>query len=200
VKANAGCFIDLLDTIPPMALCNSDTIFTIDSNGEVTVFPESLNGGSYDDKTEAENLKFSFSGSETDSLLFTCDDLGDHMVSLIVTDEVGNMSECTSIIFITDPEKYCHPSSSKNVSPTSQYKLFPNPGNGFYIQMNTGQLSEAYSVKVIDPSGRIVYESAVSHSGDYILPNVTTGMYVVLIVPESGNPSRFKWMCSCDRM
>ena len=200
VKANAGCFIDLLDTIPPIALCTNDTIFSIDSNGLVTVFPEALNDGSNDDKTEAEDLVFSFSDTETDSLSFTCDDLGEHTVSLIVTDEVGNTSECTSIIVITDPGSYCNPSFSMNVLPTSQYKLYPNPSNGFYIQWNTGQSSEAYSVKVIDPSGRLVYESAVSYAGDYILPNVTTGMYMVLIVPESGSPSRFKWMCSCDRL
>ncbi len=194
VKANAGCFVDLLDTIPPMALCNSDTIFSIDSNGQVTIFPESLNGGSYDDKTEEKNLEFSFSGLETDSLLFTCDDLGDHMVSLIVTDKAGNTSACMDNIVITDPENHCNTSATENLLPAYLYKLYPNPSTGFYIQRNSGQSSENFSIKIIDSSGRIVYESNKSYTEDYIFPNVVSGMYMVFILSESGSPGRFKWM------
>src|SRR5687767_4302348 len=83
-------------------------------------------------------------------LIFTCDDLGENVVTLVVADEVGNTSECTSIIFITDPENYCTHSSSKNVSPSLLYKLFPNPSEGFYIQRNSVLSSAPYSVKIID--------------------------------------------------
>jgi len=196
VRANAGCFIDLLDTVPPASLCIPDTIFNVDSAGQITIFPIDLNAGSYDDKTEEENLQYSFSEIDADSIIFSCEDLGEHILSIVVTDEVGNTSTCTSSFSLVDPAHYCEPSSSDRISLSSLYRLYPNPGSGFYIQRNAAHSSEVYTVKVIDLLGRIVYEEVDLNAGDYIIPNVRPAIYIVLIMPERGAPSKFKWIKS----
>ncbi|MEO6133438.1 MAG: LamG-like jellyroll fold domain-containing protein, partial [Saprospiraceae bacterium] len=196
IRANAGCFIDLLDTIPQVSICISDTVLNVDTTGQITIFPNSLNAGSYDDKTEEQNLQYSFSENDSDSLIFTCDDLGEHIFSIIVTDEVGNTSECTSNLVISDSANYCETSSSDNISSFSMFSIYPNPGEGFYIRRNAGNSSEAYSVKVIDAMGRLVYESGVLYTGEYIVTNLTAGMYSVLIMPKSASPCYLKWICT----
>lgn len=196
VRAYAGCLIDLLDTIPPVSLCVSDTILYVDTTGYITTFPESLNTGSYDDKTEEGNLQYSFSEIDSDSLTFTCEDLGEHIISIIVTDEVGNTSICTSSIIIADSANYCEPSSSSNISPSSMFRIYPNPGEGFFVRRSEGFSTESYAIKVIDAMGRLVYEKGVSYAGEYIGTNFTPGIYSVLIVPRTGSPCHIKWICT----
>jgi hypothetical protein len=195
VRANAGCFIDLLDTVPPVSLCTSDTVLNVDAAGQITIFPNSLNAGSYDDKTEEQNLQYSFSEIDSDFLTFTCEDLGEHIISIVVTDEVGNTSICTSSIIIADSANYCEPSSSSNISPSSMFRIYPNPGEGFFIRRSAGYSTEAYAIKVIDTMGRLVYENGVSYAGEYIGTNFTPGIYSVLIVPRTGSPCHIKWIC-----
>ncbi|MEB3348240.1 BspA family leucine-rich repeat surface protein [Aquimarina gracilis] len=74
---------------------------TLDENGEVTLLATQLDNGSTDNFTAPENLMFSFDadGNETDRV-FDCSDLGDHQVTLYVTDEAKNSASATTIVTV----------------------------------------------------------------------------------------------------
>ncbi len=87
VKASAP------DGSAPTAVCQDFTA-ELDANGEVIVAGSSVDGGSSDD-----------SGSYTITLSensFDCDDLGDHTVTVTVTDPSGNTDTCTATITVVD--------------------------------------------------------------------------------------------------
>ncbi|WP_339697166.1 choice-of-anchor B family protein [uncultured Marixanthomonas sp.] len=89
------------DTTNPVAVCQNATV-SLNSNGEIIVDPNLLDGGSSDDSGS-----FSLSLSEN---TFTCSDIGENTVTLIVTDPSGNTDNCAAIITIedtTDPILTC---------------------------------------------------------------------------------------------
>ena len=81
------------DTTPPVAVCQSATL-TLNANGVATLDPASLDGGSTDN-----NGSVFFSVSKQ---FFDCSDLGDNTVTLIVSDNAGNMATCTTTVTVTD--------------------------------------------------------------------------------------------------
>jgi len=76
---------------------------TLDENGEVPLFATQLDNGSTDNITLDKNLMFSFDadGNETD-IIFDCDDLGDHQVTLYVTDERENSASASTIVTVEE--------------------------------------------------------------------------------------------------
>ncbi|WP_396591673.1 S8 family serine peptidase [Allomuricauda sp. R78024] len=76
---------------------------TLDGNNEVTLFATQLDNGSTDNITVAENLMFSFDadGNETDRI-FDCGDLGNHQVTLYVTDERENSASASTIVTVEE--------------------------------------------------------------------------------------------------
>ena len=78
---------------PPVAMCQDQTI---NLNGTTSSFTSAmaLDGGSTDD--------CGIISYEASQLSFTCDDLGDNMVTLIVTDEDGLSDTCISIVTVVD--------------------------------------------------------------------------------------------------
>ncbi len=85
--------IDTVDNENPIAVCQ-DITAELDENGEVTVSPNDVDGGSSDN-----------SGSFTLSLditNFDCYNIGENNVTLTVTDPSGNTDTCITIITIED--------------------------------------------------------------------------------------------------
>ncbi len=83
---------DLTD-YPPQAVCQNITV-QLDQNGQVTVDPQSLDGGSTDN--------FFIANYSLDINSFDCLNIGNNSVTLTVTDSGGNTDSCTAVITVED--------------------------------------------------------------------------------------------------
>ena len=102
------------DECPPICI-SQDISVEISSDLTVTIIPEQIDNGSYD---ECSNVTL-----EIDRDLFLCDDIGDNTVTLTVTDESGNTSSCETIVNVSDPNNYCNNCEND----LTDFSLFPNP-------------------------------------------------------------------------
>jgi hypothetical protein len=95
--------VTVLDTIFPTANCQDISVY-LDENGMAPLEPEQVDGGSFDNC-----LPISLSVLPN---MFTCDDLGDNMVTLEVKDTSLNISTCMATVTVVDtiaPELNCIP-------------------------------------------------------------------------------------------
>ena len=93
--------INVVDTVPPNALCQDVTVF-LDENGEVSITAAMIDAGSFDN-CELESIQIS-------NDRFDCTDIGDNVIQLIATDVYGNTDTCESIVTVVDqiaPEITC---------------------------------------------------------------------------------------------
>ncbi|MGE0020968.1 MAG: T9SS type A sorting domain-containing protein [Draconibacterium sp.] len=92
--------------------------FELDEDGQVTITPEDIDGGSTDN--------CGIASIELDRTQFTTADLGEQIVTLTVTDNAGNSSTCQSTIKIlegaTDQKAVCNPINI-NLDADGTYKL-----------------------------------------------------------------------------
>ena len=103
-----GWYINILNAVPvlnqpPEAVCQ-DILVELDENGEVSIEPEDVDGGSSD--PEDDPIELSIDKSD-----FTCDDLGDNTVTLTVTDDSGAEDSCEATVMVLDvtpPEVFCN--------------------------------------------------------------------------------------------
>ena len=103
--------VDIIDTTPPVAVCDEFTAVTLSADGWGRVYAESLDDGSYDycgdvsfqvrrlETTDCTQQSLAADGHNdllfNDFIQVCCSDLGtDVMVELLVTDESGNKSSC----------------------------------------------------------------------------------------------------------
>ena len=85
--------ITVVDTQDPDAVCQDITIY-LDENGEVSITPDDVDGGSSDD--------CALDGLAIDISEFDCDDIGDNLVTLTVTDASDNTSICVATVTVVD--------------------------------------------------------------------------------------------------
>ena len=89
------------DNVAPVALCQAVTL-ELDVNGEGSVTAAEVDNGSND--------ICGIASLELDTYDFTCEDVGENTVTLLVTDVNGNESTCESTITVEDnvaPEAIC---------------------------------------------------------------------------------------------
>lgn len=113
------------DTTDPVAVCQDVTVF-LGVNGEVTVDPNDVDGGSSDDS--------GFFTATLDIDTFDCSDIGTNSVVLTITDPSGNDDTCTAVITIEDnmlPEIDCP--TDITVGPDSGQTYFTLPD---YVALN----------------------------------------------------------------
>ena len=95
-NGNAGSTVanvTVLDTIPPTAICNPGTL-VLNPIGNGTLFLSIVNNGS-NDACGIKDLSL-------DKTSFDCNDLGPQTVTLTVTDNNDNSSQCTTVITVED--------------------------------------------------------------------------------------------------
>ncbi len=85
--------ITVIDTSPPVAICKSGEVF-LDQNGEAVITPLIINNGSYD---ACSSITLSVNPTT-----LTCANLGNAIVTLIVTDGCNNVSSCNATVKVTD--------------------------------------------------------------------------------------------------
>ncbi|RMG79289.1 MAG: HYR domain-containing protein, partial [Bacteroidetes bacterium] len=85
--------VTILDDIPPMAVCKDITV-SLNASGQKTVFPSQLNDGSTDN-CQVINLMLS-------QTQFDCSNVGPNPVTLTVSDDSGNATDCAATITVED--------------------------------------------------------------------------------------------------
>jgi|GEM_PF-6849486 len=193
VVANAGCD-QMLDTMRPVAICKEDATFSIDSSKQAVVYPKDLDAGSYDNVTEPNNLYFYFEEFFEDSLIFTCEDIGSHTISIFVADESFNASLCTTDVIIDDPNNFCNISSLDKDLSIGHFSLLPNPSSGFYIKNNYTSPNRSLEIKVYSMMGELVYSKANTEFGEFIIPDIPAGVYSIIIQSDNVKNRQFKWI------
>ena len=90
--------ITVVDTTPPNAICQDITV-QLGMNEEVTITAAQIDNGSND---ACGNVSLAIDVSS-----FSCYVLGDHTVTLTVTDECGNENSCTATVTLEGPDEDC---------------------------------------------------------------------------------------------
>ena len=97
----ASCLatIEVLDTIPPVAICTS-FVAILDPNGFVEITPNQIDSNSFDN-CGSFNLTYAINGQARDT--FYCSNVGSPTTAtLSVTDQYGNSSTCMANIDVVD--------------------------------------------------------------------------------------------------
>ncbi len=81
--------VTVIDTIAPVAICQSIEIH-LGPNGRANLSPTMVDSGSYDN--------CGVPSLDIDPGFLTCDNIGENIVTLYVTDRFGNVSSCQTIV------------------------------------------------------------------------------------------------------
>ena len=103
-------YVLVKDQVAPIAVCEQNTVVSLDNDGEVHVYAEAFDDGSFDEcelkgmevRRMSDNCN---SGTDTwgDYVAFCCADIGqDIMVAFRVTDKSGNMGTCMVRVQVQD--------------------------------------------------------------------------------------------------
>ena len=118
-QSTCSITINVIDNTAPTPVCIvglSANIASMGSMNAAVVKASYFNGGSMDNCTAKEDLRFTIrrasntppSGPpETDELVFNCDDVGSHLIEFWVTDQSGNSDYCETFISIQDLNRVC---------------------------------------------------------------------------------------------
>lgn len=112
--SNCEFIVVVQDCKAPTPYCYSSiTTVLMPTTGEISVFADQFDFGSYDNCTATENLQISFGPNpNNDSVTLTCDDIENGSVQWVeldmyVTDENGNQDFCTVQLVIQDNDDTC---------------------------------------------------------------------------------------------
>ncbi|SNR78363.1 T9SS type B sorting domain-containing protein [Lutibacter flavus] len=93
-SANTSATVTIVDTVMPITSCVAPFSLALDDTGSATISVDDINNGS-SDNCEIASI-------EIDKDSFDCNDVGDNLVTLTVTDTNGNSDTCTTTITIED--------------------------------------------------------------------------------------------------
>lgn len=94
--ASCRVIVNIIDTIPPTAVCGQDTAFV--GNGPFTMPAINVDNGSFDVCPPITGRWINvFTGPDP---IYTCADLGTDTVSLIVSDASGNLDTCNNAVIV----------------------------------------------------------------------------------------------------
>ena len=186
--SNCTAVITVLDTVPPVALCN-DTLLQLGNSGTVTIHASDLDGGSMDNDGITQ-----WSASQ---LVFGCTAIGLNTDTLFVTDVSGNTSFCISTITVVDPfpanagmdstADFCISGASTALFPYLGSVAQPGGNWSFQGQSTTGMFDPAQ-----DTPGAYLY-TVMNTSGCQVDSSV-----VIATVHAMGNPGQDTSITVCS--
>jgi hypothetical protein len=92
-QSSCSAQVNVIDDLNPIAICKNITV-NLDGNGLANILPQDIDDGS-SDNCNITNLGLDFQN-------FNCNDVGSEIVTLVVTDQSGNSSECFGVVTIED--------------------------------------------------------------------------------------------------
>ncbi len=200
-KVSDGCgnittcttYFMVVDNIPPTPYCvNLSTALMED--GEVEIWACDFDLGAFDNCTENENLRFTFSdvlpefdpafdpGVKCSSMIFTCDDLISSGGSVItvdvyVWDEKNNYDYCSVFLTLVDNQESCEDIGSK---PTAQI--------GGTILTEKGDFVEKVDVSILSTQPEYPKNTSTDASGHFMFDNNNMYQDYQLEAERTDNP------------
>lgn len=191
-----GCQpINPCETADPIAVCQ-DVSVNLDETGNATLSVADVDNGSTDECTLQENLILSL-----DRTQFSCEDvdLNPIAVTLTVTDEAGNSSECTSLVTLI-PENGClycqelelnigdscddeNPNTINDVV-NADCECEGEPTTGSLIVSFDVQCTESFAIELYEPGTDVLIATAngsVNPDGTFTAPDLPAGTYDVWV-------------------
>jgi len=110
----------IVDTTDPVAVCQ-DISASLEANGEVTIDPNNVDGGSSDNS--------GFFTATLNISTFDCSNIGSNPVVLTITDPSGNTDTCNAVITIEDtmsPEINCPVDNTVGTDTGQNYFTLPD--------------------------------------------------------------------------
>ena len=127
--------VTVLDTTPPECAIVDPFVIVLDGSGTATLDADDFDDGSSDN---CNVITLSIMPT-----MFTCEDLGDNVVTLTVTDDSGNTSTCTTTVTVEDGENFIALCQDITVSVGDDGTVTIDPGDiddGSGGGCNTGDL------------------------------------------------------------
>lgn len=161
-KSTCSYLVKVRDCKAPTPYCNPGIITVImPSNREVTIWAKDFDLGSFDNCTQANNLKFSMSPNVNDiSRTISCADIENgksdtFSIEVYVTDEAGNQDLCRTTLIVQDNQNVC---PDRNVNSTTVAGL---------ITVINNTKAESVPVKVIQESTGETLEQITNQDGKF---------------------------------
>lgn len=95
--------VQVVDAKLPTPICSGGVTVNLSQTGTVSITPEMIDFGSYDNCTAEEYLQRAISPS-----VFSCEELGEQEVTLTITDDAGNSAFCITTINVQDNSNVCN--------------------------------------------------------------------------------------------
>lgn len=155
--------VTVVDEVPPICMTRDITV-TLDQNGNASITAQQIDNGSSDPCGQITNL------SVTPSI-FNCNNLGQNVVVLTVTDNSNNTSSCTAIVTVRD-----------EIAPVCQLRdITINIEGGSTVTLDAFLLDDGS----FDPCGTIV--SFTSDPSVFGCEDLGQNTVVVTVTDNSGN-------------
>ncbi len=163
---NVAQTITIDDVTPPDVQCKP-LVVQLDAAGNATINPDQIDNGSNDNCTAIGDLVFALDITD-----FDCDDLGDNIVTLTVTDKAGNSESCTATVTVED-----------NINPTANCR-------DITIQLNSSGTAVIAASDINDGSSDNCAVAAVSIDKTvFRCEDVGTNTVTLTVTDASGNSS-----------
>jgi hypothetical protein len=171
------------DTSNPTFTLNDLTV-SVDVTGNVTITPQQLENGTASDNCGIANITVVPNA-------FTCEELGDHLVTVTVTDIHGNAASATATVTVNDPVDFCGALVTAHNEKTA-FVLYPNPtADKFYIQPGSNETIRSSALYSL--SGQLLFEASYKQPAEKYsisLERFAAGTYLLKLETASGSYTR----------
>ncbi|NJB82368.1 GEVED domain-containing protein [Wenyingzhuangia aestuarii] len=150
---------------PPTAVCIGTLNINLDVTGSATITPEQINNGSYDDYDASGNLKLLLDKSS-----FTCNNLGDNIVTLTVTDSDGLTDTCTATVNIAP---YAGTFTSPTLDPITSFCSYTATAPVMNYQCGTQITATTTDDTTLTESGSITWNFNNGNTSTNSVQNIT---------------------------
>lgn len=167
------CFLfKIVDCKAPTPICGNGYSTSLMPTGMVMLNARSFdNGGSLDNCTPHQALRFSYSPDVKDTIkIFTCADLGINPVTMWVTDATGNSASCNTFVDIQD---------NANVCPTLKASITGS------VKNEEGQGVSDVTVQI---NGQTAPDITTGNDGTFLFASLPTGNDYTLTPQRNDDP------------